>query len=80
MLYVIFWGLHKDKSPIWEADITLHDEEPTDPKNEKVIKFNSESHANDFLDINYHLEPRNAEVVDMETAEAIHEEYLSKVN
>ena len=78
--FVIFWGLNKDKSPFFESNMTIEDQsnEPINPEDNRVIKFPSEDTAELHLNQNY-SEPKFGEILTIEEAMDIYEDYLTKI-
>lgn len=80
MSYVLFYGYHKDHSPMWEGKdhIGPHGdllEEPSDPNDPRVIKFETEEAAMEYQAKHYHLGAESYEVLPLDTASEIYHDY-----
>lgn len=63
-MYVIFYGYGHNKNPRWEAVLGLGEQEPSDPDDKRVRKFEKEADAVDFQEKNYHIAPEFWRVMD----------------
>lgn len=75
--YVIFWGYDKDKAPVWEANINIDDEEPINPNDSTVLKFDTQEEVKAFIEEHY-TRVVDPEILDMEQAIEIYNEYINK--